>query len=71
MNPMPDQEINAVRQARHEISAACGHEVDRVAAYYLAVEDELRRSGEFRFVELPKQPARNKELVHPAPGHNE
>ncbi len=66
---MPDEEINSVRRIRHQISAECGHDVDNVAAYYRAVEDELRRSGEFRIVELPTGAAHGSEFAHPAPGH--
>jgi hypothetical protein len=49
MNPMADDEIKIIRRVRHEISAECGHDVDRVVAYYRRVEEELRRSGRFRF----------------------
>ena len=51
---MTDEEIKIIRQVRHEISAECGHDVDRVLAYYRQVEEELKRSGRFRFhVALP------------------
>ena len=46
---MPNDEIGEVRKIRHEISEECGHDVRKVAAYYRRVEEELRRSGEFRF----------------------
>ncbi len=49
---MHDEEIRAIRKVRHEISAEFGHDVHKVIAYYRQVEDELRRSGEFRFVEV-------------------
>jgi hypothetical protein len=68
MNPMPDEEIKSIRQVRHQISAECGHDVDRVVAYYRAVEDELRRSGEFGFAEVPDLPPRGGEFTHPVPG---
>jgi hypothetical protein len=50
---MPDGEIKTIRKIRHEISEECGHRVDKIVAYYRAVEDELKRSGEFRFAENP------------------
>ena len=53
---MPDEEIKTIRKVRHEISEECGHRVDKVVAYYRAVEDELRRSGEFRFEKDPARP---------------
>jgi hypothetical protein len=46
---MADEEIRIIRQVRHEISAECGHDVDRVVAYYRKVQEELKRSGRFRF----------------------
>jgi hypothetical protein len=46
---MADDEIKIIRQVRHEISAEFGHDVDRVLDYYRRVEEELKRSGRFRF----------------------
>ncbi len=46
---MIDDEIKIIRQVRHEISAEFGHDVDRVVDYYCGVEEELRRSGRYRF----------------------
>jgi hypothetical protein len=33
-NPTSDEEVRIIRVVRHEISAECGHDVDRVVAYY-------------------------------------
>jgi hypothetical protein len=68
MNPMPDEEIKTIRQIRHQISVECGHDVDRVVAYYRAVEDELRRSGEFGFAEVPDRSPRGSKSTHPLSG---
>ncbi|MHC4401747.1 MAG: hypothetical protein ACYTG0_18910 [Planctomycetota bacterium] len=46
---MPNDEVGEVRRIRHEISEECGHDVRKVAAYYRQIEEELKRSGEFRF----------------------
>jgi hypothetical protein len=46
---MHDEEIREIRKIRHQISEACGHDVHKLAAYYRAVEEELERSGQFRF----------------------
>lgn len=46
---MPNDEITQIRKIRHEISEECGHDVRKVAAYYRRVEDELKKSGDFRF----------------------
>lgn len=48
---MKDPAIDEIRQARHEISEECGHDLHRVASYYRQVEEELKRSGRFRFEE--------------------
>ena len=53
---MTDEEIKIIRQVRHEISAECGHDVDRVLAYYRQVEEELKRSGRFRFATRAPHP---------------
>jgi hypothetical protein len=45
---MRDEEIAAVRRARHEISEECMHDVHKVAAYYRAAGKQRRLSGEFR-----------------------
>ncbi len=50
---MKDPGIEEVRQARHEISKECGHDLHKVASYYRTVEQELRQSGRFRFEDPP------------------
>ena len=54
---MDENEIAAVRRIRREISAECGDEVHAVLAYYRSVQEELKRSGEFRFEETSQPPA--------------
>ena len=49
---MDESDIAAVRRVRHEISEECNHDVDKVIAYYRSVQEELKRSGEFRFANL-------------------
>ncbi len=56
---MADEEIKAVREARHKISEECGHDLDKVVAYYRQVKERLKRSGRFRFSgEQPREPGR-------------
>jgi hypothetical protein len=45
---MRDEEILAVRKVRHEISAECGHDVHKVAAYCRAVGERMRQVGKVR-----------------------
>jgi hypothetical protein len=53
---MPNDEIAEIRKIRHQISEECGHDIHKVAAYYRQVEEELKRSGEFRFEEQSLDP---------------
>jgi hypothetical protein len=46
---MPNDGISQIRKIRHEISEECGHDVRKIAAYYRRVEEELKKSGDFRF----------------------
>ncbi|MCH8042942.1 MAG: hypothetical protein IID44_04415 [Planctomycetes bacterium] len=46
---MSDEIIREVRRIRHRISSECDHDVHKVVAYYRAFQDELKRSGEYRF----------------------
>nr|VFK19329.1 MAG: hypothetical protein BECKLFY1418C_GA0070996_105622 [Candidatus Kentron sp. LFY] len=46
---MPNGEIAEIRRIRHQMSAEFGHDVHKLAAYLREVEEELRKSGQFRF----------------------
>ena len=62
---MADQEVNEVRRIRHEISAQFGHDVSRLVAHYQALENELRRSGEYRFADAQRVYETAKEKTMP------
>ena len=53
---MPNDEIAEIRKIRHRISEECGHDIHKVAAYYRQVEEELKKSGQFRFEEQSSDP---------------
>jgi len=54
---MSDYEIDEIRRIRHQISADHGHDLRKVADYYRNVEQELRQSGRYKFIdEQPQQP---------------
>ena len=53
---MPNDEIGEVRQIRRAISEECGHDIRKVAAYYRQVEEELKKSGDFRFEDQSPAP---------------
>jgi hypothetical protein len=46
----PDPIVAEIRETRHQISAAFGHDTDRLAEHYKQLDKKLRDSGEFRFV---------------------
>ena len=46
---MTDEIIQEVRRVRHEISRRCDHDPSKVVAYYRAFQEELKRSGKYRF----------------------
>ena len=54
MIKMTDNEINEVRRIRHEISARFGHDIGRLVAHYQKIEEEFRRSGEYKFADSKK-----------------
>ena len=45
---MIDDEILAVRKARHEISTVCGHDVHKVAVYCRTVGERVRQAAKER-----------------------
>lgn len=52
-----DPLVEAIRKARHEISAECGHDPYRLVAYYQARERRLRNEGKRQFVDAPDRAA--------------
>ena len=61
---MADREINEVRRIRHEISARFGHDVRRLVAHYQELENELRRSGGYRFADFQPGYETSREMRH-------
>ncbi len=47
--------VKEVRETRHKISARFNHDVDQLVAHYQALEKKMRRSGKYRFAELPNE----------------
>jgi len=54
---MADEVIREVRRVRHEISRRCGHDPHKVVASYRAFQEELKRSGRYRFFEAEESNA--------------
>ncbi len=44
-----DPIITEVREARHRISEAHGHDLDRLTKHYQEYERELARTGKYKF----------------------
>ena len=46
----PDPVIAEVRAARNRISAKFGHDTARLARHYKQLDQQLQKSGQYRFV---------------------
>ena len=45
--------MEEVREMRHKISAEFGHDFNRLVAYYQELENEMRKSGKYKFADPP------------------
>ena len=48
--------VKEVREMRMKISEECGHDLNRLIAYYQKVGEEMRKSGKYKFAD-PEPPA--------------
>jgi hypothetical protein len=48
--------VKEVREMRMKISEECGHDLNRLLAYYQKVGEEMRKSGKYKFID-PEPPA--------------
>ncbi|MGH8547184.1 MAG: type II toxin-antitoxin system VapC family toxin [Methylococcales bacterium] len=48
---MNDDEIDDIRRIRQQIASRHGHDVKQLAYYYRQLEQELRKSGKYRFAD--------------------
>jgi hypothetical protein len=62
---MVEGEIAIIRRVRHEISAECGHDIDRLVAHYRRFEEQLKQSGRFRFATRVDRPESGGEPQRP------
>ena len=46
--------MEEVREMRRKISAEFGHDFNQLVAYYQALENEMRKSGKYKFVDPPR-----------------
>ena len=52
---MANYEIDEIRRIRQEISARFDHDVNKLCEYYRKLEQEYRKSGEYKFVDPPDE----------------
>ncbi len=45
--------MEEVREMRRKISAEFGHDFNRLVAYYQELENEMRKSGKYKFADTP------------------
>ena len=43
--------VKEVREMRMKISEKCGHDLNRLLAYYQKVGEEMRKSGKYKFAD--------------------
>ena len=56
LRPEMNEVVKEVRQMRMKISEKCGHDLNRLFAYYQKRGEEMRKSGKYKFVD-PEPPA--------------
>ena len=52
--------LKEVRRIRHEISAEFGHDPQKFGDYCRELEQELRKSGKYKFADLPEDKQKSK-----------
>ncbi len=55
--------MEEVHEMRRKISAEFGHDLNRLVAYYQEVENEMRKSGRYKFADPPSEKSESEELV--------
>ena len=55
LRPEMNEVVKEVREMRMKISEKCGHDLNKLLAYYQEVEKELRESGKYKFAD-PQPP---------------
>ena len=51
LNPEMNEVVKEVREMRMKISEKCGHDLNKLLAYYQKVGEEMRKSGKYKFVD--------------------
>ncbi len=56
--------MDEVREMRRKISVEFGHDLNRLVAYYQEVENDMRKSGKYKFAALPSEKAYRAAVEH-------
>ena len=51
LRPEMNEVVKEVREMRMKISEKCGHDLNRLLAYYQKVGEEMRKSGKYKFAD--------------------
>ena len=58
--------MDEVREMRRKISAEFGHDFNQLVAYYQGLEDEMRKSGKYKFAAPPNEKPQSEDNVFDA-----
>ena len=56
--------VKEVREMRAKLLAEFGHDLNRLYAYYREIEEELRKSGKYKFADPPEEKPESTELTN-------
>ena len=62
-----DPAIDEIREVRRKISAEFGHDPRRLMQHYKEMEEEMRRSGKYKFYETPAEKPEAELVLHDRP----
>lgn len=57
--------MEEVREMRRKISAEFDHDFNQLVAYYQELENEMRRSGKYKFADSPSEEPKSEEVNCP------
>ncbi len=55
--------MDEVREMRRKISAEFGNDLNQLVAYYQELENEMRKSGKYKFADLPSEKPKSEKGV--------
>lgn len=55
LKPEMNEVVKEVREMRQKISEKCGHDINKMLAYYQKAGERLRKSGKYKFVDPPTE----------------